>query len=304
MKLMTMENIFLKAGLNWNSMEKNVPYDVNDKNIMVKSFNHKENKNEFKKILNLIRKDDAYIYHLLTKSGDVILKCSGGHRIWDEKAKKYFSINEIESGVAMNSAGEKVEFFVKETDEVLPIVDMEVEDNSNYFTNGLLSHNTTSGGKALQFYASIRLKLSKVGVIEEGSGDDKEKTSVRTRVEAVKNKTFPPFRKAEYVVVFGKGIDNDAGILDTAIENNIVLKKGGWYSIDGINVAQGLVNLKQYMVDNPGVYAEIKGKVESLNKAHVELVVEQEHEQVQDAETMSDEDIANSIEDDTETGSV
>lgn len=300
MKLMTMENIFLKAGLNWNLMEKNVPYDVNDKNIMVKSFNHKENKNEFKKILNLIRKDDAYIYHLLTKSGDVILKCSGGHRIWDEKAKKYFSINEIESGVAMNSAGEKVEFFVKETDEVLPIVDMEVEDNSNYFTNGLLSHNTTSGGKALQFYASIRLKLSKVGVIEEGSGDDKEKTSVRTRVEAVKNKTFPPFRKAEYVVVFGKGIDNEAGILDTAIENDIVLKKGGWYAYNGANVAQGLVNLKQYLADNPSVFAEIKEKVESLNKVQVESFEEQE----KDAETMTDDDIANTVENDTESGSV
>lgn len=297
---MTMENLFSKVGLNYQDMDYNVNYDIRDKNIKVKSFNHKTNQAEMKKIVSLVRKEDSKVYHLVNKAGDILLKCSGAHRIFDNDKKEYFHARDIKSGKALNNVGKKVNFFVKETSEIMPIVDMEVEDNENYFTNGILSHNTTSGGKALQFYASIRLKLSKVGVIEEGKGDDKEKVSVRTRVEAVKNKTFPPFRKAEYVVVFGKGIDNEAGILDELIEHEIILKKGGWYSIDGSNVAQGLVNLKQYLAENPAIFDQLKVKLATVSKTD-EPVIENNDG---DSETMTDDDIADAVENDTESGSV
>lgn len=249
-------------------MEKNVFYDVSDKNISIKSFNHKTGKNEMKKILSFVRKDDAIVYHLVTKAGNILLKCSGAHRIWDERTNSYQQVENIESGYVLTTSGKKIEFFSKKTEETSPIVDLEVEGNENYFTNGILSHNTTAGGNALKFYASIRLKFSKIGTIETGSGDNKEKTSVRTRVEAVKNKTAPPFRKAEFIISFGKGIDNEAAFFDAIIERGLVQTKGaGWYSLDGKNIAQGATKLREYFESHPEVYEKLKKQVMDGKKA-------------------------------------
>ena len=268
---MTMEKLFAKAGLNYNEMDKNVAYDVSDKNIKIKSFNHKTNKNEFKKILSLVRKDDTTMYQLVSKDGTVFLKCSGAHKIYDKHKKQYFPVEQIEEGTLLSNNGSSIPFFVKKTNEIVPILDMEVEDNSNYFTNGILSHNTTTGGNSLQYYASIRLKVTKTGVVEEGSGDDKEKTSITTRVEAVKNKTFPPFRRGEIQIVFGKGVDNEAGVLEEIISNGIIQKKGGWYAYNGTNVAQGLINLKIWISQHQEEYQNMKKKLEELNASEIEV---------------------------------
>lgn len=297
----TMENLFLRVGLDYKNMDKDVTYDVSDKNIKVKSFNHKTGKNEYRKILSLVRKDDAIMHNLVSKDGSVLLKCSGAHRIFDKDKKEYFPVEQIESGVLLSNSGKDIPFFVKKTNEIVPIVDMEVEGNSNYFTNGILSHNTTSGGKALQFYASIRLKVSKIGIVEEGSGDNKEKTSIRTKFETVKNKTFPPFRVGETEIVFGKGINNEAGVLEEMIESGVIQKKGGWYAIDGTNVAQGIVNLKQYLADNPSVYEALKVKL----NAETELdIAENQTVAPIDANDMTDDEIASIAENDTQSGEV
>lgn len=153
--------------------------------------------------------------------------------------------------------------------------------------------STTPGGLALRYYSSIRLKFSKIGTIETGSGDNKEKTSVRTRVEAVKNKTAPPFRKAEFIISFGKGIDNEAAYFDAIIERGLVQVKGaGWYSIDGKNIAQGTIKLKEYFDKNPDVYNNLKQQVIEGKKSSKESVKETPVE----AETMSDEEIADAVE--------
>ena len=112
------------------------------------------------------------------------------------------------------------------------------------------------------------MKFSKIGTIETGSGDNKEKTSVRTRVEAVKNKTAPPFRKAEFMISFGKGIDNEAAFFDAIIERGLVQTKGaGWYSLDGKNIAQGATKLREYFENHPEVYEKLKKQVMDGNKA-------------------------------------
>lgn len=261
-------------------MERNIPYDVRDKEIKIRSYNHQTGCVEMRKILSLVRKDDAEIFELVTKSGDVLLKCSGAHRIWDEKAKEYRHVNTVEAGTALNNAGEQVDFFVRKTSAVMPIVDMEVEGNSNYFTNGLLSHNTTPGGKALKFYASIRLKFTKLKAIEEGSGDNKQKVGVRTRVEAVKNKTFPPYRRGEFVITFGKGIDDEAAVFQAIIDAGLVgTKAGGWYTLDGQNIARGIPALKEYYAANPAVYDRLKAELKTKTKgapATAEAVVPQD----------------------------
>ena len=300
MELMTMENLFAKAGLNWKSMEKNVLYDIADKNIRIKSYNHEKKCNEMSRILGLIRKDDAVMYNLITKSGDILLKCSGNHRIWDSKANEYYHVQDIESGNALNSNGEIVEFFVKKTNEVIPIVDMSVEGNTNYFTNGILSHNTSAGGKALRYYASIRLQLKLGQKIKEKSGNEEVVRAVEINATTAKNKTAAPFQKTKFQIVFGKGIDNDAGILEMAIANGIIVKKGGWFSYDGENIAQGLPNVRTYLEEHPDAYEEIKRKVsESISPSAAETV-----ETGIEADAMTDEEIANSADDDTEVGEV
>ena len=153
------------------------------------------------------------------------------------------------------------------------------------------SPETTAGGNALKFYASIRLKFSRIGTIETGSGDNKEKTSVRTRVEAVKNKTAAPFKKAEFIISFGKGIDNEAAYFDAIIERGLVQVKGaGWYSIDGKNVAQGTTKLKAYFEENPEIYERLKNAV--MNNTSVTPSKEESVE----ANNMTDDEIAESVE--------
>jgi len=269
-------------------MEKNVSYEVSDKNIQIKSFNHKENKNELKKILSLVRKEDAKVYHLVTKTGDILLKCSGAHKIWDNTSKQYFPVMDIESGTALNSASENVEFFVKETGDVVPIVDMEVEGNSNYFTNGILSHNTTTGGNALKYYDSIRLRTSQFGKVEEGSGAVKERTGINVRVECVKNKTAPPFKKAEGVIMFGTGFDNEAAYINLLISSGIITKKGaGWFYYGEEKIIQGLNNLKEWLKSNPDRYIEMKSKLKDVSTSFVptkemeEEMVEEVFEEVE-----------------------
>lgn len=152
----------------------------------------------------------------------------------------------------------------------------------------------TSGGNSLQYYASIRLKVTKTGVVEEGSGDDKEKTSITTRVEAVKNKTFPPFRRGEIQIVFGKGVDNEAGVLEEIISNGIIQKKGGWYAYNGTNVAQGLINLKIWISQHQDEYQDMKKKLEEVSS---QIVEEAPVEEVEDTPPNDDEES-------TETGEI
>lgn len=164
--------------------------------------------------------------------------------------------------------------------------------------------SVTSGGKSLQYYSSIRLKFTRIGKIDEKNGDDKIVTAIETKVEAIKNKTYRPYLVDKFTVVFGKGIDNDAGIVDLAISENIIVKKGGWYSIDGSNVAQGLVNLKAYLEANQDVYETIKAKVKEAIQPETD-VDENQVSNIADADNMTDEEIAQKVmEEETEVGEV
>lgn len=284
-------------------MEKNVPYDVSDRNILIKSYNHETKQNEMKKILHLVRKDDTDLYKLVSKSGDILLKCSGAHRIWDANSNQYHHVQDIEGGHALSKTGELIEFFVQKTRETTPIVDMEVEGNSNYFTNGLLSHNTVTGGKALEYYASVRLRVSQCGKVEETIDGEKVVKAIETRVTSSKNKTYAPFKTCEIVVEFGKGIDNDAGVLDLAFQYGIIKKGGGGiYTVNGEKF-KGLPALKEYLESNPELYEDIKVKTrEAMDNDKQEAV----EEEAIDADSMTDDEIAEAAEsnDDAEVGEV
>ena len=116
---------------------------------------------------------------------------------------------------------------------------------------------TTTGGRALKYYASVRLDIRKV----ENIKTDGEVTGNRARVKVVKNKMAPPFREAEFDIVYGKGISKSGSILDLAVNLDIIEKSGSWFSYNGERIGQGRENIKKYLEDNPTVMSEIEEKV-------------------------------------------
>ena len=116
---------------------------------------------------------------------------------------------------------------------------------------------TTTGGRALKFYASVRLDVRRIESLKQGG----EVIGNRTRVKVVKNKIAPPFKEAEFDIMFGQGISMTGDILDLAAGCNVVNKSGAWYAYLGNKIGQGRENAKQYLQDNPEVCAEIEQKV-------------------------------------------
>ena len=116
---------------------------------------------------------------------------------------------------------------------------------------------TTTGGRALKFYASVRMDIRKVENIKQ----DGEVKGNRVRVKAIKNKVAPPFREAEFDIVYGQGISKEGNILDMAVNLDIVEKAGSWFSYNGNRIGQGRENVKKYLKENPEMLAEIEEKV-------------------------------------------
>jgi len=116
---------------------------------------------------------------------------------------------------------------------------------------------TTTGGRALKFYASVRMDVRRIETLKSGG----EVVGNRTRVKVVKNKIAPPFKEAEFDIMFGKGISKEGDILDLAAMNDVVVKSGAWYAYLGEKIGQGRENAKNYLVEHPDVCAEIEEKV-------------------------------------------
>ena len=119
---------------------------------------------------------------------------------------------------------------------------------------------TTTGGQALKFYASVRLDVRRIEALKQSG----EVIGNRTRVKVVKNKVAPPFREAEFDIMFGKGISREGDILDIAVDNNIIEKSGAWFAYNGQKIGQGRENTKVYLKENPAVTLEIENKVREL----------------------------------------
>ena len=119
------------------------------------------------------------------------------------------------------------------------------------------SPETTTGGKALKFYASVRLDIRRIGQIKAGDNV----IGNRTRVKVVKNKMAPPFRKAEFDIMFGTGISRAGELLDLAVENSVVQKSGSWFSYGETKLGQGRDSVKELLDDNPELADEIEVKI-------------------------------------------
>lgn len=120
---------------------------------------------------------------------------------------------------------------------------------------------TTTGGNALKFYASVRMDIRRIAAIKDGENF----TGNRTKVKIVKNKVAPPFKSVEFDIMYGEGISATGDILDLAVENKIVDKAGAWFSYENSKIGQGRENSKQFLKDNPEIQEEIKKKILSLH---------------------------------------
>ncbi|WP_322978394.1 recombinase RecA [Pseudomonas sp. C11] len=119
------------------------------------------------------------------------------------------------------------------------------------------SPETTTGGNALKFYSSVRLDIRRTGAVKEGE----EVVGSETRVKIVKNKVAPPFRQAEFQILYGKGIYRNGEIIDLGVQQGLVEKSGAWYSYQGNKIGQGKANAAKYLEDNPAVAREIEGQI-------------------------------------------
>ncbi len=138
--------------------------------------------------------------------------------------------------------------------------DIEVEGHHNYFVDGVMVHNspeTTTGGKALKFYASVRLDVRRIETLKDGT----DAVGNRTRVKVAKNKMAAPFKSAEFDILYGVGISREGSLIDLGVEQAIVRKSGAWYTYEGDQLGQGKENARNFLRDNPDLANEIEKKI-------------------------------------------
>ena len=147
---------------------------------------------------------------------------------------------------------------------------------------------TTTGGNALKFYSSVRLDIRRIGAIKKGD----EVLGSETRVKVVKNKVAPPFKQAEFEIIYGEGISKLGEIVDYGVKLELINKSGTWYSYNGNKIGQGKENVKQFLRENPKIAADIEAKIrESLLhealSAPSDPIVEEELVELQDLEELA-----------------
>ena len=150
--------------------------------------------------------------------------------------------------------------YVKPATRSMHRFDLEVEGQHTYLADGVVVHNspeTTTGGRALKFYASVRLDIRRQDAIKIGT----ESVGVRTKVKVVKNKLAPPFREAEFDVMYGEGISKSGTVLDAGVEQGIIEKSGTWYSYKNERIGQGRDNARKWLQENANVLADLEAKI-------------------------------------------
>jgi recombination protein RecA len=153
-----------------------------------------------------------------------------------------------------------VKKYIKPATRSMHRFDIEVEGNHTYLVDGVVVHNspeTTAGGRALKFYASVRLDIRRIQTLKEGE------TAVgnRTKVKVVKNKVAAPFREAEFDILYNQGISREGELIDIAVEKNVIGKAGTWFSFGDERLGQGRENTRLFLREHADIRAKIEAKV-------------------------------------------
>jgi recombination protein RecA len=150
--------------------------------------------------------------------------------------------------------------YIKPVTRAMNRFDIEVEGHHSYLVDGVVVHNspeTTTGGRALKFYASIRMDIRRIETLKQGT----DATGSRTKVKVVKNKLAPPFREAEFDMIYGEGISKSGTILDAGVEQGIIEKSGTWYTFKNERIGQGRENAKRWLQENPSALVDLEAKI-------------------------------------------
>ncbi|MDM8539582.1 recombinase RecA [Desulfococcaceae bacterium HSG9] len=142
---------------------------------------------------------------------------------------------------------------------------------------------TTTGGNALKFYATVRLDIRRIGAIKQGQ----DVVGNRTRVRVVKNKMAPPFQEVEFDIIYGEGISKSGDLLDIGVKENIIDKSGSWYAFNGERIGQGRQNVKRFLDDNPEIYNTALTKVREALGLESKVEAESEKKEKSDKETQT-----------------
>lgn len=264
----TMEQLFEKVGFSdYKKMTTFEFYDVSYKKIYIKSYNENDKKVEYKTVESVVYKGEENIYDVVLKDGTVLLSGSAGHYIYDADKEDYVSLGDTKEVCVLNCVGDKIYCFVKDTSKKEPVLDIQVRDNSNYFSNDILSHNT--GGTAIKFFSSTRNRLSKLDTLK--NGDDA--IGIQIRVRNYKNKTGVPNRDAIMNLYFDGGFNSDDEYFDFLVMFGLIHKAGGWFDAADIGMPklQGSAKVKDWLKQNPDVYDGLKKKVDSMLMSKNEL---------------------------------
>jgi recombination protein RecA len=188
-----------------------------------------------------------------------------------------------------------VDIHVKPPTRSMRRFDIEVEGHHNYLVDGVMVHNspeTTPGGRALKFYSSVRLDIRRIEAIKDGT----DNVGNRVRVKVAKNKMAPPFRLAEFDIMFGQGISREGSLLDIAVDVGVVKKSGAWYTFDDDQLGQGRENAKRFLRENPELAMQLQAKVyeavgmvESDEAAESDETAEAKEEAMEEAKAEAEE---------------
>jgi hypothetical protein len=245
-----MENLFKSLGYDYRIIPQESSIDVSHKNIKIKSYDHLSNTIVWHKINKLIRKTDSYIVNIYFSNDELALRTTAAHRIFDPVVNDYIAVGKASSLYALDDKGNVISVYIVKTSEISPILDLEIEGVSNYFSNHLLSHN--SGGNSLKFYASQRIQLKRKEILGE-----KEKFGIEVIAKVVKNKVAPPFRECSFNIIFDKGIDWAEDLRLIGMKEGLIEKNGGWFKLNGDTI-QGIEPTNEYIRTHPDFVKLVK----------------------------------------------
>ena len=218
----------------------------------------------------LVYKGKAPIYELVNSNGEIFLKCSGKHRLYDPNMKDYVEVENIESIDALLSTGDIINLKVRKTDAEMPIVDLKVRNNHNYFPNSILSHNT--GGEAINYYTSITCRITKTDDIKDATGDV---CGIEMRVRNYKNKCSVPFRDANMKLYYDGGFDSNSEYIDFLLLLGMVKQAGAYFKFnhDGQDYSlQGRKKLQEWLDTHADVYDSWKKEIIEKISHHNEIL--------------------------------
>lgn len=257
-QLMKLETLFQLAGVDYRQMTPGTSVDVTEKGLFIRSFDHDLKKEVKSRILALYRKEDSPYHYIIQIPGGESLKVSPTHKVYTPSGYEYVEKLDSTAFVFSSDAQDFIEVTISRVDDPLPILDMKVDTTENYFSNGILSHNTTPGGKAVRFYSSWRARVSKM----EDLTEKQVVVGNRIKVRNVKNKVGVPKRVAELDLYYATGFNPDNEYLDFIIDLGVVEKRGGWYYQEEWGLkAHGREDVMAFLSANPDRFEEAKKKV-------------------------------------------